>query len=133
MLLLSRLIAHDDAETVCQTDPEALALFRDGGRVGAWVGIEVMAQCIAAHAGMLAHRRGETPRVGFLLGSRRVEIHQPWMQGTLGVRASRNWGEVSGLVAFDCEVWEVTTGTKVTAGRLKCFLPDERELQEMQL
>ena len=131
MVLLSRIVAHDDKETICQTDPETLALFHSGDRVGAWVGIEVMAQCVAAHAGMLAHRRGELPRIGFLLGSRRVNIHQPWMQGTLGVRALRNWGEESGLVSFDCALWEERTGSTVAAGRLNCFLPSDAELQEM--
>jgi len=131
MVLLSRIVAHDDEETVCQTEPERLALFRQGQRVGAWVGIEVMAQCIAAHAGMLAHRRGEACRIGFLLGSRRVDIHRPWMEGTLGVRALRNWGEAPGLVSFDCALWEEATGASVAAGRLNCFLPSEAQLEEM--
>ena len=131
MVLLSRIVSHDDEETICQADPEALALFRSGDRVGSWVGIELMAQCIAAHAGMHAHRRGEVPRIGFLLGSRRVDIHQAWMQGTLGVRAQRNWGDESGLVSFDCALWEEPAGTPVASGRLNCFLPSDSELKEM--
>ena len=36
----------------------------------AWVGIEYMAQTIAAHAGYEARLRGEPPAIGFLLGTR---------------------------------------------------------------
>ena len=131
MVLLSRVVAHDDNETICQAEPETMTLFQERDRVGTWVGIEVMAQCIAAHAGMLAYQRGETPRIGFLLGSRRVHIHQPWMRGTLGVRAQRNWGQETGLVSFDCELWEEETQAKLAEGRLNCLLPTDAELREM--
>ena len=49
--------------------PEA-GLFVEDGQVPAWVGIEYMAQAIAAWAGCRARAAGKPPQLGFLLGSR---------------------------------------------------------------
>ena len=35
MVLLSRVVAHDDNETICQAEPEAMTLFYDGA-ASAW-------------------------------------------------------------------------------------------------
>ena len=131
-LLLDRLLDYDGTTTTCLVDVGKQRWMKNtDGSVPSWLTLEYMAQCIAAHAGMHAHRRGEVPRIGFLLGSRRVDIHQAWMQGTLGVRAQRNWGDESGLVSFDCALWEEPAGTPVASGRLNCFLPSDAELKEM--
>ncbi len=45
------------------------------GAMPAWIGIELMAQAIAAHVGLLAMRAGGRARPGVLLGSRRYEAH----------------------------------------------------------
>ncbi len=71
MCLLQRIIRWDqdtlEAELVV---PEA-GLFVEDGQVPAWVGIEYMAQAIAAWAGCRARAAGKQPQLGFLLGSRR--------------------------------------------------------------
>lgn len=43
------------------------------GHFPAWAGIELLAQAIAAHAGLLAKAKHEAVNVGFLLGTRRYE------------------------------------------------------------
>lgn len=43
----------------------------------AWFGIELMAQAIAAHVGLLSMRDGNPARPGVLLGSRKYEAHTP--------------------------------------------------------
>ena len=73
MVLLSRVLSHDDDSTVCAVDVDGSGMFRDAsGAVPAWVAVEYMAQCVAAHAGLVAHAAGEPPPMGFLLGGRRV-------------------------------------------------------------
>ncbi|MEN8162435.1 MAG: hypothetical protein ABFS41_20350, partial [Myxococcota bacterium] len=63
MRLLDRVEAHDGAVTRCRVHPAASGLFQGAdGSVPAWVGIEYMAQCAAAHGGLLGHARGEAPR-----------------------------------------------------------------------
>ena len=71
MCLLER-ITHWDQDTIEAelVVPDA-GLFVEEGQVPAWVGIEYMAQAIAAWAGCRARAAGKPPQLGFLLGSRR--------------------------------------------------------------
>src|SRR5438445_11019322 len=73
MVVLDRVIAVDHqslcAEVVIR--PDSLFMGADG--VGSWVGIEYMAQAIAALAGHAARLDGDAVKVGFLLGTRRYE------------------------------------------------------------
>jgi predicted hotdog family 3-hydroxylacyl-ACP dehydratase len=127
MVLLAAVVAHDERGTVCIAEVDRLSLFREtDGSVGAWVGLELMAQCIAAHAGMVAHRTGEEPRIGLLLGTRRLTLHVPrFVQGQrLRVRARQTWGGDSGMVAFECAI-EDDGGELLAEARLNCLLTDE--------
>src|SRR5262249_41560180 len=73
MRLLERVEQHDGARTCCRVWPAASALFLAAdGRVPSWVALEWMAQCAAAHGGLAARARGEAPRAGVLVGSRRI-------------------------------------------------------------
>jgi len=135
MVLLSQILSHDATETVCMAEVDEQALFRDAaGEVGAWVGVEFMAQCIGAHAGLAAGGRGEAPRMGFLLGSRRIQFHcARYRPGqSLRVTAVHLWGEPPGLVAFNCSIEDASSGDCLAEGRLNCFLPgDDSGLEEM--
>ena len=135
MVLLSQILSHDANETVCMAEVDEQVLFRDAaGEVGAWVGVEFMAQCIGAHAGLAARGRGEAPKVGFLLGSRRIHFHcARYRPGqSLRVTAVHLWGDPPGLVAFNCSIEDALTGDCLAEGRLNCFLPDDASgLEEM--
>jgi predicted hotdog family 3-hydroxylacyl-ACP dehydratase len=126
VVLLDRVIAHDAETTVCAVTlrPGSLLAEPDGS-VPAYAGIEYMAQCIAAHAGLLEREAGRAPRPGFLLGARAVEIHvvRLGLGQSLEIRAQRVWGEASGMVSFDCSVRDRDTGARLLCGRLSCFLP----------
>lgn len=106
MVLLDRVIAVDE-ETLCaevRIGPETL--FCDGQGVGAWVGVEYMAQAIAAHAGYAAHLRGKPVKVGLLLGSRRYECSRPnfALGSVLHVHVQRVLQSENGLGAFECRI-----------------------------
>lgn len=51
-----------------------------GHGVPAWVGIELMAQAAAAHAGLKARGSQMPPNAGMLLGTRRFEALEPWFR-----------------------------------------------------
>jgi len=75
MCLLDRVVSHTPELTCCAVHPEASGLFLDGDLgVPAWVGIEYLAQCVAAHAGLCARDRGEEPPMGLFLGSRHLDL-----------------------------------------------------------
>ncbi|WP_144111831.1 hotdog family protein [Paraburkholderia sp. BCC1886] len=66
--LSARATVHADA---WYADPEA------GGAMPAWIGIELMAQAIAAHVALCAMQSGGRARPGVLLGSRNYTAHRP--------------------------------------------------------
>ncbi|MFL9872827.1 hotdog family protein [Paraburkholderia megapolitana] len=71
MLLLERVSACTDDALTAHARVNPAAWYADAnGAMPAWIGIELMAQAIAAHVGLLAMRAGGTARPGVLLGSR---------------------------------------------------------------
>lgn len=136
---LRQLVPHDGEmvllERVLSADAETLSaelaigpgtLFCDGAGVGAWVGIEYMAQAIAAHAGYLAHLRGEPPKVGFLLGARRYQCSVPMFAlGTvLRVHAQHAMQGDNGLGAFECRIEDATSGALLAQATITVFEPN---------
>jgi predicted hotdog family 3-hydroxylacyl-ACP dehydratase len=118
MVLLDRVLAVD-AENLCaELAIHAGSMFFDteAGGVGSWVGMEYMAQAIAAHAGWLAQQRGETVKVGFLLGSRKYEAARPLFAvgDVLRVQVHRALLGENGLGAFECKI-EVAGEVAATA------------------
>ena len=71
------------------------------GRVGAWVGVELIAQSIAALAGLEARRAGRPVRIGFLLGTRRYRSSVGWfaLGDALTIEVSREFQSDDGLGA----------------------------------
>ncbi|WP_116367608.1 3-hydroxylacyl-ACP dehydratase [Parahaliea mediterranea] len=107
MVLLDRLLAGGDEGITCEASPRDDGLFDDGdGTVPAYLGLEYMAQAVAAYSGLRAHREGRSPRLGFLLGSRhfrsnvtRLPCGQP-----LQVSAQQLVQSASGMASFECRV-----------------------------
>jgi predicted hotdog family 3-hydroxylacyl-ACP dehydratase len=78
MLLLDAVLACADESLTAQARVQGDAWYADAaGAMPAWIGIELMAQAIAAHVGLLTRRAGDTMRPGVLLGSRRYEVRKP--------------------------------------------------------
>lgn len=82
--------------------------FVAGRGVPAWVGIELMAQAAAAHAGLKARLSQKPPNAGMLLGSRRFEALEPWFHEgmELEVVAEQEFGATGegGVSACACSV-----------------------------
>ncbi len=126
MVVLERVIDHRGDETICgaRISPDTI-LCDASGAVPAWMGLEYMAQCIAVRAGLERRAGGAAPRVGFLLGSRRVTLRVPsFAPGQLlEVRARRVFGAATGMVSFDCEIRDAQSGAPLADARLNCFMP----------
>lgn len=124
--LLRNVIAHSSSETVCDVAIDAGSLFHRNGGVRSWVALEYMAQAVAAHAGMIARQAGEKPRVGFLLGARRLELTVPYFKDgiILHVRAKHLWGE-GNLFSFHCDVSLAGSDRPVASAELNVFRPPD--------
>lgn len=110
MMLLDRLIAVDTESLHAELTITPHSMFFDEQEqgVGSWVGIEYMAQAIAAYAGNQALSKGESVRVGFLLGSRRYEArcsNFP-LGSVLQVQIRRVIQSENGLGAFECQIFD---------------------------
>ncbi len=95
--------------------------------VDGWVGIEYMAQTVAAWAGWRARLRGAEPQIGFLLGSRRYECSRPrfGLGETYRVDVHRQFQADNGLGQFDCSIQ--FDGQTVASATLTVFEPANAE------
>jgi len=110
MSLLDRVLRVDDHSLEAEVTIRPGGLFGDecGGSagVGAWVGVEYMAQAIAAWAGWHSRQRGEKPRIGFLLGTRRYDCERSvFLFGeSLHIRVQSQFQADNGLGQFACQI-----------------------------
>lgn len=127
MVLLDRVVSVGDDMLCAEVGIKAQSLFCDGQGVGAWVGIEYMAQAVAAFAGYEARQRGDVVRVGFLLGSRRYECACPAFAvgRTLHVHVQRTLQSENGLGAFECRIEDAgDAGSVLATATITVFQPD---------
>ena len=126
MRLIDTLLAADATSARCAvTVGEGLVLFlTPEGRLPAWVGIELMAQSIAAYAGCQARQAGLPVELGFLLGTRKFECYvEHFPAGTeLTIHGLRSLEDDNGMGVFECHL----TGDGIQASaRLNVFRPPQ--------
>ncbi|MGH7887574.1 MAG: 3-hydroxylacyl-ACP dehydratase [Candidatus Binatia bacterium] len=116
MVLLDRVLAVDDESLCAEVRLREDSLFCVDGAVGAWVGLEYMAQAIGAFAGYRARLRGEPVRIGYLLGTRHYDCQQPRFAvgSLLKIHVKRVLQSEDGLACFDCRI-EDENGTLASA------------------
>lgn len=129
MRLLDRVLAHDDVQTRCAVDPARSALFGDAaGRIPVWVGIEYMAQCAAVHGGLRFRERGDAPRPGLFLGSRRLFFRCDDFAPDRALEVvARHAAGGRGRLAFEAAVLDPDSGTRLVEGRLTVLVPENLE------
>jgi predicted hotdog family 3-hydroxylacyl-ACP dehydratase len=123
MRLVHRILAHDDDSIVVEADVPFDGLFVERAGMPAWIGIEYMAQAIAAWAGARACDRGEGPKLGFLLGTRRyTSACSHFASGAvLRVEARREIMGDNGLGVFDCRI--LCDGEELASAHVSVFEP----------
>jgi predicted hotdog family 3-hydroxylacyl-ACP dehydratase len=107
MLLLDAVNAFDDTTLSARATVHGDAWYADAdGAMPAWIGIELMAQAIAAHVALLAMRGGGQARPGVLLGSRSYRALQLSFPGgaQLLIRASELLRSEEGHGAYECTI-----------------------------
>ncbi|WP_295567535.1 hotdog family protein [uncultured Stenotrophomonas sp.] len=106
MCLLQRVLHWDQDSIEAELVVPGAGLFIENGEMPAWIGIEYMAQAIAAWSGCRARAAGAGPQLGFLLGSRRYSsLRSGFPSGTrLRVQARRELLGDNGLGMFACRI-----------------------------
>ncbi|WP_288381044.1 hotdog family protein [uncultured Massilia sp.] len=128
MSLLGRLLDADDESLHAEVAITPESMFYSEGAVGAWVGVEYMAQAVAAHAGWCARQKGEPVRVGFLLGSRKYacKVAAFAAGSVLKIEVRRALQGENGLGAFDCRI-EDGSGAELATATITVFQPHNVE------
>ena len=126
-------VAHCDDQCIeAYVRVPADGLFAAAGGTPAWVGIEYMAQAIAAWSGARARAGGGSPRIGYLLGSRRYEAAVPAFEAgaELRVFAQCELTGDNGLGMFECRIEQ--DGRVLASARLSVFEPQDQEERASQ-
>ena len=122
MMLLERVIAFDEESMTAEVIVRDDGLFSEGGVVPAWLGIEYMAQTVAAHGGMMCKIAGRPLNLGFLLGTRRYHCNVGRLTaGTVLTVTVKRLIQDQGLGVFDCRI--AGPGVAVSA-KLNVYQPD---------
>ncbi|MFC5741848.1 hotdog family protein [Dyella tabacisoli] len=108
MILLDDVVAFDAQSIVCSLTVKPGGLFNaQDGSLPAWLGVELMAQSIAAWAG--CQMSTEQPRllpVGVLLGSRHYVCDVDFfpLGSELRIAATREFHDEQGMAVFTCRI-----------------------------
>ena len=127
MILIDQVLAFDEEQIETRLTVRAGGLFnRQDGSLPAWVGVELMAQSVAAYAGCRARLQGNPVALGFLLGTRKFECnveHFP-LGAQLHIHALRSLEDDNGMGVFECHL----TGPGIHAtARLNVVRPPQAE------
>ena len=131
MILIDEVVRFgaEDIETRLTVRPGGLFNQADGS-LPAWVGIELMAQTIAAWAGMQGRLRGEPVRIGMLLGSRKYRCLRPaFAAGSLLTIEACCLLQDGGMASFDCRI--LLEGEECAQARLSTYQPSPGELSDL--
>lgn len=124
MSLLDEILSYDDSGLKARLTITEASMFSNASGVPAWVGIEYMAQAVAAFAGVCARSHEKAVKIGFLVGSRRYQ--SSCSEFPLGANLNVEVEEITdndvGLRVFACKI----EGDDIRVdANLNVFMPDD--------
>ena len=130
VLLLDRVLKHEGDSTTARVVVDRQTWLKsENGSVAAWVALEYMAQCIAAHEGIRARLEGRPPVRGSLAAAVGVRLYRSCFEAgeLLRVRTRRVRGRPGlGVISHFCTVHEDREsggGELLAEGRLSISIP----------
>ena len=133
MIMLAELISVDVpgvASAVPDTSPSCIFYDPELKGVPACAALEYMAQTMALAVGEERRRRGQTPKVGFVLGTRRLEVKiATFESGKRYVANAKCVYAETEFASFDCSITDPDGATVATA-LLTAYQPSERVLEQ---
>ena len=128
MSLLDRLMEADDQHAIGELTVRAESMFFTPGKgIPVWIGIEYMAQTIAAFSGYDAIQKKEPVKIGLLVGCRKSICHVPWFPegATLRICVDYVW-ESEGMAVFDCAIRDAED-KMMMEGKINVYQPENIE------
>ncbi|MBQ4833468.1 3-hydroxylacyl-ACP dehydratase [Pseudoalteromonas sp. MMG010] len=129
MILIDELIRYDDSSARCGVTITKHSNFYDQHTqsVPSHVGIEYMAQTIAAYANANQIDNGDDVAIGFLVSSRKYKMHTSKfkLDCTLTIDVEKLYSEPNGLSAFECII--KNDESVVVEAKINVFQPQNPE------
>ena len=129
LLLTSCGTADGERVTARCTVGEQCRLFQlPDGRYGTWMLIELMAQTVGIYAGLKNRASGSAPRIGFLLGTRKFNVHTQYLAegDVIDLSAECIFYADSGLPSqFDCRAY--IAGREIASANLTVYQPESTD------
>ena len=129
MAFLGRLLEHSTDDVACEVIPGIHdRLFVRNGTVDAIIGVEYMAQTVAAFAGLSAPDEQSRPDIGYLIATKQLsfacasfEVGRP-----LRVYARRYWGDTR----LGCFETRISSGDEILArSSMTVYQPTQDEIE----
>lgn len=130
MVLLDQIDHWDNEQLQASVTIRADAPFADAQGVPAWVGIELMAQTIAAFGGCRARSASQPVKIGFLVGSRRYTVSHAYfpLGASLQVSVKEIVTGEQGLSVFECNLQGAGAHSDISASaNINVFQPEDPE------
>ena len=128
MVLIDKIVSSGDGWIECLIQvKDSIDFSRIDGSIPSWIGIEYMAQTIAAYAGVEAERNNKKVQPGFLLGTRSYDAsHSSFeIDDRLTVRAEVLF-QNDELASFSCTV--SNTDERIASAKINVYQPEDFEM-----
>ena len=133
MILLAELVSVDvpgEASAEADTSPGCIFYDPELKGVPTCAALEYMAQTMALAVGASRRRRGQAPKVGFVLGTRRMEVKVATFEsGKRYVTNAKCVYDDNEFASFDCSILD-PDGATVAAASFTAYQPPERVLAQ---
>lgn len=128
MVMLDRVLDYGEDWLNGEADLREDNLFAEHGVLPTWAVLEVLAQGIAALAGVRAQEVGEPVRLGFLLGTRRFHAHIAALPLPCKVKVAvkESMIDAYGFAVYDCTLLD-TDGTVLAEAAINVYSPPNIE------
>lgn len=128
MILVDRLLDYSDKRAVCEILIHRKHVFLTPDGVPAHIGMEMMAQTLAAMNGYQSRIEGRPPDVGFLLGTPKLETQTPFFKVGMLLKVSVElvWGDDE-LRQFQCKIEDSVTEEVLQTATVNAFVPNDLE------
>ncbi|WP_218964592.1 ApeP family dehydratase [Snodgrassella alvi] len=107
MVLLDEIAAYDEQSLTAYACVKPQQILVTDGYLPSWAAMEIMAQGVAAWAGAIAHDAGEPVRLGFLLGTRKLQLYFSTLPvpAVLQIKIQASLQDTNGFGVFDSQLW----------------------------
>ena len=134
MILLDKLVAYSETGACCLVSIGPLSNFYNDKRqaVPSYVGLEYMAQTIAAYANAIKLDEGEAVALGFLVSARTYKVSVSEFKAGIELSAlvERLFKEENGLSVFDCTIKH--NDEVLVEAKINVYEPDDPEQYLME-